>query len=63
MSRGLDPQGLQRVSNKERNSQSQGRSGGETKMLPGPVRSVKHNPTTGGGINRATRGTGAGKHG
>lgn len=60
MSRGMDPSGLGRVASKESNNQSQGRSGGDTKKLPGPVRSVAHNPTKGGGINRATQGRGAG---
>lgn len=53
--------GLRRVASSEKNSQSQGRSGGGTKKLEGPVRSVHHNPVNSGGINRATKGTGAGK--
>jgi len=48
--------GLRRVASKEHNSQSQGRSGGGTMKLPGPVKSVAHNPLKGGGINRATSG-------
>ncbi len=56
MARGSDPQGLQRVSSKETNNQSQGRSGAQTKVMPGVVGSVRHNPTQSGGINRATRG-------
>jgi hypothetical protein len=47
--------GLERVSRKETNNQSQGRSGSETKKMPGVVGSVKHNSTMGGGINRATK--------
>ena len=52
--------GLNRVSRKETNNQSQGRSGGETKRLGDVVGTVRHNPTSGGGINRATKGKGAG---
>ncbi len=55
---GPDPAGLARVSRKETNNQSQGRSGAETKKIGGVVGSVKHNPTQGGGINRATKGKG-----
>ena len=50
-----DPGGLARVSSKEHNNYQQGRSGSGTKIMGGPVRSVKHNPTQGGGINRSTR--------
>lgn len=46
---------------REKNAYEQGRSGGRSPELRGPVKSVKHNPTQSGGINRATRGTGAGK--
>jgi len=56
-----DGAGLARAASKETNNHKGGRSGGETCQLPGPVRSVKMNSTQGGGINRATRGTGAGK--
>jgi len=41
---------------KETNSQKQGRSGGKVPILTGPAKSPKHNPTKGGGINRATKG-------
>lgn len=58
MARGSDPQGLDRVSRMEKNNQPQGRSGGETKKVGGVVGTLKHNPTQGGGINRATRGKG-----
>lgn len=56
-----DSAGLGRASSKEQNNHKGGRSGSETCQLPGPVRSVKNNGTSGGGINRPTRGTGAGK--
>ena len=59
MARGSDPQGLDRVSRKETNNQSQGRSGAETKKMGDVVGTVRHNPTQGGGINRATKGKGA----
>lgn len=52
--------GLARVASKEHSNQSQGRSGGETKKLGSVVGSVRHNPTNNGGINRATKGKGAG---
>ena len=55
-----DVAGLARIK-KEQNNHLQGRSGSETLILGGPVRSVKTNPTQSGGINRATKGTGAGK--
>ncbi len=50
-----DSAGQDRASRLEKNNYPQGRSGGETKILPGPVKSVKSNPTQSGGINRATR--------
>jgi hypothetical protein len=40
---------------KEHNNQMGGRTGSGVKKLPGPVKRVASNPTTGGGINRATR--------
>jgi hypothetical protein len=52
--------GLARVASKETSNQSQGRSGAETKKLGDVVGTVRHNPTHGGGINRATKGKGAG---
>lgn len=61
MARGSDNEGLARVSAKERDNHKSGRSGGETKKLTGNIRIQHHNPTTSGGINRATRGSGAGK--
>ena len=51
-----DNAGLARASRMEKNNYPQGRSGGETKILAGPVKSVKSNPTQGGGVNRATKG-------
>lgn len=51
-----DPAGLSRVKRMEHTTQNQGRSGGETKKMPGVVGAVKHNPTQRGGINRPTRG-------
>lgn len=50
-----DPGGLARVSAKEHNTYQQGRSGSGPKILPGPVKSVAHNPTKSGGINRPTK--------
>lgn len=41
---------------KETNNYDQGKSGSGTKKLSGPVKSVSKNPTTGGGIYRATKG-------
>ena len=52
--------GLERVSRKETNNQPQGRSGAETKKLGDVVGTIRHNPTSGGGINRPTKGKGAG---
>ena len=51
-----DNEGLARASRMEKNNYPQGRSGGGTKILAGPVKSVKSNPTQGGGVNRATKG-------
>lgn len=45
----------------EHNNYKQGRSGGKSPIMPGPNRSFKHNPAAAGGINRAAKGTGAGK--
>lgn len=45
---------------RETNAFKQGRSGGRSPQMDGPVKSVKHNKTQSGGINRPTRGTGAG---
>ena len=42
---------------KEVNNHKQGRSGGGTKKLEGPVKSVKHNPTKSGGVFRAPKGS------
>jgi len=47
----------------EKDNYKQGRSGGKSPIMPGPNRSFKHNPQASGGINRATKGTGAGKRG
>ena len=55
-----DPEGLARVGSKEKDNHKQGRTGAETKKLMGNIRIQHHNPTQSGGINRATRGTGAG---
>lgn len=44
---------------RETNNQNQGRSGGATPKKPGPAKaggSTKGNPTSGGGIFRATKG-------
>lgn len=41
---------------KEQSNHPQGRSGGGTKKLGGPVKSVKQNPTKGGGIYRKPNG-------
>jgi hypothetical protein len=46
---------LSRIGSKERNTQSQGRSGGKAKRLK-LNQSVKSNGLRGGGINRATQG-------
>ncbi len=41
----------------ETNNHKQGRSGGKCKILAGPASGAKAgNPTSGGGINRATKG-------
>lgn len=45
---------LPRVGRKEKNTQSQGRTGGKAPRLTINQR-VKKNPMTGGGINRATQ--------
>lgn len=42
---------------REKNNFHQGKAGGKDKILPGVVKGVRHNPTQGGGINRATRGS------
>ena len=47
--------GLARAKAKEQSNYPQGRSGGGTKKLAGPVKSVAHNPVKSGGINRATK--------
>ncbi|MCH7759852.1 hypothetical protein IIA15_00400 [candidate division TA06 bacterium] len=46
----------------EMNNHKQGRSGGETPTVPGPAYggSKSGNPTTSGGINRATKAKGGG---
>lgn len=49
-------EGSRRAKMKEHNTQPQGRSGGKVPITSGPTKSVKHNPTKGGGINRATKG-------
>ena len=49
-------EGLARVKGREKSNYPQGRSGGGTKKLAGPVKSVAHNPVKSGGINRATQG-------
>ena len=52
---------------RETNNYQGGRSGSKVPLLPGPAakkaggRDMGANATRGGGINRATRGTGAGK--
>ena len=61
MSRGLqkpDPR------MRETNNYQQGRTGAKDPLLPGPAakgRDLGKNSTRSGGINRATKGTGAGK--
>lgn len=43
---------------KETTNQKEGRSGGKCMIKPGPAASPKSgNPTSGGGINRSTKGT------
>lgn len=49
-------QSVGKVPLKESNNHAQGRSGGGGKKLGGPVKSVKQNPTKGGGIFRPTKG-------
>lgn len=50
-------EGLARVKKIEHDNYKQGRSGGETTKLMGPVKSFKRNATKGGGgINRAPKG-------
>ena len=44
------------IPSKEKNNHPQGRSGSATKQLGGIVGTPKKNPTSGGGINRATKG-------
>ena len=49
---------------RETNNYMQGRTGSKVPILRGPVptgRDLGRNATRGGGINRSTRGTGAGK--
>lgn len=46
---------------RERTNYYQGKSGSKDKILPGLVKSVRHNPQTGGGVNRAPKGLGVGK--
>lgn len=41
---------------KESNNHSQGKSGSGTKMLSGPAKNPKQNPTKGGGIYRKPNG-------
>ena len=48
-------QNVSKVQLRESNNHPQGRSGGGGKKLPGPVKSVKANPTKSGGIFRATK--------
>ncbi len=60
----LGDRGLDRIGRMEKNNYKQGRSGSKVPLLKGPVpsgRDLGKNSTQGGGINRATRGTGAGK--
>lgn len=45
---------------REKNNYHQGRTGSATKTKPGVVKGVRHNPTSGGGINRPTKGIGKG---
>jgi hypothetical protein len=44
----------------ETNNYQQGRKGSKVPILTGPAKNPKHNPTKGGGINRATRARGGG---
>jgi hypothetical protein len=48
------PREYRQAAMKERNNHLQGRSGSKVPIKAGPVKSVGHNPTKGGGINRAT---------
>lgn len=60
----LGDRGLDRVKARERNNYSGGRSGSKDPLLPGPAakgRDLGANKTTSGGINRPTKGVGAGK--
>ena len=60
----LGERGLDRVRMKETNNYQQGRKGSKVPLLPGPAtkgRDQGKNPTRSGGINRATKGHGAGK--
>lgn len=41
---------------KEVNNYKQGRTGAKSPIMTGPAKTPKHNPTKGGGINRATKG-------
>lgn len=41
---------------KEHNNYPQGRSGGGTKKLTGPLKGASGNPVKGGGVNRRTSG-------
>lgn len=46
------------ISSSEKNNYKQGRSGSKCKINMGPAAGAKRgNPTSGGGINRSTRGT------
>ena len=61
MARGSDNEGLARVASKEKDNFKQGRSGSGTLKLQGNISIRHHNPVQSGGVNRPTRGTGAGK--
>ena len=55
MAGGPDTEGQARVKRMEKNTYPQGKTGAGSKELPGTVGNIRHNPTTGGGINRPTK--------
>lgn len=46
---------------RETNAFKQGRSGGRSPQMDGPVKGVKHNGGASGGVNRSPKGLGAGR--
>ena len=56
----IGTEGHRRARFAETNNYQQGRSGSKAPALPGPAKRPKNNPLKGGGINRATKGTGGG---